>query len=49
MDLLLARFKDPKYDIMKQAVALAFPPESLSALSVAEAAHLALADQRITG
>jgi MFS superfamily sulfate permease-like transporter len=43
--LLLARLKDPVYDIMKNAVAPAFPLASLSALSVAEAVHLALAGQ----
>ncbi|GAC1520632.1 MAG: SulP family inorganic anion transporter [Collimonas sp.] len=41
--LLLARLKDPVYDILKSAVAPCFPAESLSALSVAEAVHLALA------
>ncbi|SFB25074.1 Sulfate permease, MFS superfamily [Collimonas sp. OK607] len=41
--LLLARLKDPVYDCMKSAVAPCFPVESLSALSVAEAVHLAMA------
>lgn len=45
--LLLARLKDPVYDIMRRAVAPGFPLESLSALSVAEAVHLALASQQI--
>lgn len=44
--LFLARLKDPAYDIMKSALAPSFPAESLSALSVAEAVHLALADQQ---
>jgi MFS superfamily sulfate permease-like transporter len=44
--LLLARLKDPAYDCMKNAVAPGFPLESLSALSVAEAVHLALAGQQ---
>ncbi|AMP01451.1 sulfate transporter family protein [Collimonas arenae] len=46
--LLLARLKDPVYDIMKNAAAPSFPIESLSALSVAEAVHLALADKQAT-
>lgn len=44
--LLLARLKDPVYDIMKNAVAPGFPLASLSALSVAEAVHLARAGQQ---
>jgi MFS superfamily sulfate permease-like transporter len=43
--LLLARLKDPVYDIMKNNIAPDFPADSLSALSVAEAVHLALADK----
>lgn len=44
--LLLARLKDPVYDIMKNAVEPAFPADSLSALSVAEAVHLAQVDKQ---
>jgi MFS superfamily sulfate permease-like transporter len=47
--LLLARLKDPVYDIMKNAVAPGFPTDSLSALSVAEAVHLTLADKQTAG
>ncbi|WP_081992826.1 SulP family inorganic anion transporter [Collimonas arenae] len=46
--LLLARLKDPVYDIMKNAAAPGFPAASLSALSVAEAVHLALTAQQQT-
>ncbi|MFC5472649.1 SulP family inorganic anion transporter [Paraherbaspirillum soli] len=41
--LLLARLKDPVYDIMQRTIAPDFPTEFLSALSVDEAVHLALA------
>ena len=48
LQLLLARLKDPVYDIMKNAVAPAFPAACLSALSVAEAVHVALTPQQDT-
>ncbi|NKI72610.1 STAS domain-containing protein [Collimonas pratensis] len=48
LQLLLARLKDPVYDIMKNAVTPAFPAACLSALSVAEAVHVALTPQQDT-